>query len=134
MFANRIKREAEKLLTGGPKPWSEEELAFKRYALTDLLDDFEGTTRREEAIFIAGRMAELGHELYLRTQGQWIGSGKWVYRTLKRYDPAFADRFADAFDRFYTSGDKKAVITLIDGILAPSGGRLFAGFTMGKKM
>jgi hypothetical protein len=34
---------------------------------------------------------------------------------------------ADAFEAFYEQGDKKTVITRVDQVLAPYGGRLFDG-------
>ncbi|TCP22139.1 hypothetical protein EV207_13729 [Scopulibacillus darangshiensis] len=129
-FAEKIKAEAKALLKKGPKSWTQEELKIKRYFLTDLLDDFEGCKDRSEGIFIAGKLAEAAHEFVLRTNGQWIGSGKWIKRALDRFDSSFSKRFADAFDSYYRHDDKQQILTLIDNILQPYGGRLFEGFSL----
>lgn len=127
-----IVQEAKNALKMGPPSWSEEKRRIEQYGLTDLLDDFEGSTRPDEDLFIAGRLAEKTHEFYLRVNNQWIGSSKWVLRALKRYDPEFAERFVDAFKFFYKTGDKSAIINLVDEVLNPFGGRLFDGYSLGK--
>lgn len=43
-----IKIEAKKLLDKGPDEWLKETINFKRYFLTDTLDDFIGCTNRAE--------------------------------------------------------------------------------------
>ncbi|MBU9722859.1 MULTISPECIES: nucleotidyltransferase domain-containing protein [Bacillaceae] len=127
-----IKREAKEFLEEGPEPWSKEKVDMKRYFLTDALDDFVGATVREEEIFIANTLAEWIHEFYLRTNMQWIGESKWIIRSLRNYDPDFADKFVVAFDEFYKSGTKEGIINIVDFVLTPYGGRYFHGFTMGK--
>lgn len=128
-----IKIEAKKLLDKGPAEWSEETINFKRYFLTDTLDDFIGCTNRAEELFTANHLAELASEFVLRTNRQWIGSSKWIVRALKQYDLKFANRFIDAFDGFYRTGEKENVIKIVEEILAPFGGTLFEGFSLGKK-
>ncbi len=127
-----IKKEANELLEKGPKQWSAETILTKRYFLTDTLDDFIGCTNRSEAIFIANTLAELTSEFVLRTNKQWTGTSKWIVRALKQYDPTFANYFVEAFDIFYTTNEKNNVIQLVDKVLEPYGGRLFAGFALGK--
>lgn len=127
-----IVKEAKILLETGPLSWSEEKRQIEQYGLTDLLDDFEGSTRPDEDLFIAGSLADKTHEFYLRVNHQWVGSSKWVLRALKRYHPEFANQFADAFKTFYNTGEKSAVIELVDEVLEPYGGRLFDGYSLGK--
>jgi hypothetical protein len=127
-----IKEEANQLLKMGPEPWSEETIKIKRYFITDALDDFVGSTNRAEELFIANTLAEMVHEFVLRTNGHWIGSSKWIVRALKQYDEQFADEFLEAFDVYYKSGQKDKIIKLVDKVLKPYGGRLFAGFSIGK--
>lgn len=124
--------EAKKLLDKGPAVWTEETINIKRYFLTDTLDDFIGCTNRAEEIFIANHLAELASEFFLRTNHQWIGSSKWIIRALKQYDQIFANRFVDAFDYFYQTGEKEKIIRIVEEILAPYGGTLFEGFSLGK--
>ena len=128
-----IKMEAKKLLTDGPQKWSDEIVQMKRYFITDALDDFIGCKDRAEEIFIASALAELSSEFVLRTNNRWIGASKWIIRSLRNYDPLFAERFVEAFDIFYQNGSKDKIIKLIDDILLPYGGRLFNGFSLGKK-
>ena len=128
-----IKNEAEELLSKGPEKWSTEIIDTKRYFITDTLDDFIGSNDRAEGIFIANTLAELVSEFVLRTNNRWFGASKWIIRSLKDYDTNFAEQFVDAFDLFYRSNSKNEVINLVDEILYPHGGRLFDGFSIGKK-
>ena len=127
-----IKKEAKELIENGPEEWSAETIQTKRYFITDALDDFKGSNARFEDIFIANTLAELASEFVLRTNRQWIGTSKWTFRALTNYDERFANQFAEAFDVFYKTGDKKQVICLIENILQPHGGRLFDGYSVGK--
>ncbi|KRE40898.1 nucleotidyltransferase domain-containing protein [Paenibacillus sp. Soil522] len=128
-----IKREANELLDKGPEQWSQDTITMKRYFLTDALDDLIGSLDSDEEIFIANTLAEAVHEFVLRTNGHWIGASKWIVRSLKRYDERFTEEFLEAFNEFYKTGDKKRVTELVDKVLEPHGGRLFAGFSLGKK-
>lgn len=127
-----IKAEARELLESGPEKWSLETITLKRYFVTDALDDFIGSSREDEDLFIANSLAEVLHEFVLRTNGHWIGDSKWIVRALKQYDEQFATEFVEAFRQFYKLGDKDKVIELVDKVLEPHGGRLFDGFSMGK--
>ncbi|MFF2449573.1 nucleotidyltransferase domain-containing protein [Neobacillus sp. NPDC058068] len=128
-----IKKEAKELLTNGPAEWSIETIELKRYFITDALDDFIGCSIRGEEIFIANTIAELVSEFVLRTNRKWIGASKWIVRALRQYDERFANDFVEVFDHFYRTGEKKPVVELVDHVLEPFGGRLFHGFSLGKK-
>ena len=131
-----IKSEAEQLLASGPEPWPPETITIKRYRLSDALDDFVGSSREDEDLFIANTLADLVHEFFLRTHGQWIGSSKWILRALKHYDEVFANdfvnAFVNAFATFYRTGNKCEIVKLVERVLEPVGGRLFHGFSSGK--
>lgn len=127
-----IKMEANELLQKGPDKWGEEIIRTKRYFITDTLDDLLGSTNRAEELFTANTLAELVHEFVLRTNGRWIGASKWIVRALRQFDPAFTIEFVAAFDHFYRTGDKQKIVQLVEKILEPYGGRLFAGFSLGK--
>ncbi len=129
-FLGGIRKEAAALMAAGPALWTDAELTFKRYFLTDALEDFIGSAKRHESLFIAGKLAELAHESLLRTNKQWIGQSKWIYRELSYYDQALAYRFAECFDGFYQFGEKQPVIELVDDIMKPFGGRCFDGFSL----
>ncbi|MGG2024478.1 nucleotidyltransferase domain-containing protein [Gottfriedia sp. S16(2024)] len=127
-----IKKEAKELLDQGPKKWSEETIKIKRYFITDVLNDFIGCSNRAEEIFIANTLAELVSEFILRANGKWIGSSKWVIRSLRQYNEEFANNLIEAFDSFYTTGEKNQVTKLVNEVLQPYGGQLFEGFSVGK--
>ncbi|MBM7705034.1 nucleotidyltransferase domain-containing protein [Metabacillus iocasae] len=127
-----IKKEAVEMLEKGPERWSPQTIIMKRYFLTDALDDFIGSEKREEDICIANTLAELIHEFVLRTNGQWIGASKWIIRSLRQFNPIFATQYIQAFDAFYQQGEKQLIVVLVDEILEPYGGKLFQGFSIGK--
>lgn len=129
-----IKSEANILIDNGPEEWSAEIIQTKRYFITDVLDDFKGSTLRAEELFIANTLAELTSEFVLRTNRQWIGTSKWVVRSLKAYNEEFAYQFVEAFDMFFQRGSKEAVIKLVEDVLQPFGGPLFDGFSLGKNL
>lgn len=127
-----IKKEAEELLKEGPEKWTEKTIRIKRYFLTDTLDDFIESSNRAEGIFIANTLAELTSEFVLRTNRRWIGTSKWIDRSLKAFDADFANQFVEAFDTYYRTGDKSRVIYLVEAAMEPHGGRLLEGFSLGK--
>ena len=127
-----IKEEANELLKKGPEVWSIETIEMKRYMITDALDDLIGSTNRAEELFIANTLADAIHEFVLRTNVQWIGASKWIVRALNQFDENFARTFVQAFDAFYKTGNKDAIIDLADEVLKPYGGRLFEGYSLGK--
>ncbi|WP_226674594.1 nucleotidyltransferase domain-containing protein [Rossellomorea aquimaris] len=128
-----LKQEANSLLRDGPPNWSLQTIERKRYFLTDALDDFIGSTNRGESLCIANTIGESLHEFVLRTNGHWVGSSKWIIRALKEYDLQFASEYVDAFEQFYRKDEKNAIVKLVDTVLDGHGGRLFEGFSMGKK-
>ncbi|MGM0903690.1 MAG: nucleotidyltransferase domain-containing protein [Bacillota bacterium] len=132
-FIEDIKKEAKELLDKGPEEWSEEIIKVKRYFITDTLDDFIGCSERAEELFIANALADLLSEFILRTNRKWIGTSKWNVRLLKQYDEKLTGEFVEAFDLFYREGDKVPIIQFVDYTLKPYGGRLFEGFSIGKK-
>jgi len=129
---HEIKNEAKIILENGPEKWTEETIQLKRYFITDALMDFKGCDNRAEALFIANTLADLISEFVLRTNRKWIGTSKWVVRSLKQYDEDFANEFVEAFDHFYITNDKSKIIRLGDIVLQSYGGPLFEGFSLGK--
>ena len=128
-----IKKEAAQLLEKGPEKWPEETIRLKRYFISDALDDLIGSSNKGESLFIANTLAYITHEFVLRTNGHWIGDSKWIVRSLNNYNKSFSKEFVEAFDTFYKTGSKDTVIQLVDKVLAPHGGRLFEGFSLGKE-
>ncbi|ARI79050.1 nucleotidyltransferase domain-containing protein [Halobacillus mangrovi] len=128
-----LKQEAAQILEQGPAPWTEEDIRSKRYFLTDTLDDFIGCEDRAEGMFIAQTLAELTAEFILRTNNQWVGSSKWWARALRQFDKKFAERLFYTFDCYFRNDEKELVMNLVKDVLRPYGGRLFEGFSLGKR-
>ncbi|WP_273852148.1 nucleotidyltransferase domain-containing protein [Guptibacillus spartinae] len=130
--ASVLQYEAKSLLKKGPSRWGEKEIDLKRYFLTDVLEDFIGATDRGEEMCCAASLVEQVHEFILRTNGQWVGSSKWIVRALHNYDTNLAAKFVHAFDHYYKTNEKESIISFVDDALQPYGGRLFDGFSLGK--
>lgn len=128
-----IREEAKYLLKKGPAAWSQDTIDTQRYFITNLIDDLIGSDIRYEQIFIVNTLSDRLQEFVLRMNGQWIGSSKWAFRALDRFDRSFATTFMDAFEAFYQSGEINQIIQLTDSVLEPYGGRLFDGFSLGKE-
>ncbi|MCH5586362.1 nucleotidyltransferase domain-containing protein [Shimazuella sp. AN120528] len=131
-LAKRIKVEAEKLLMQGPEPWTRKDIDVKRYMITDLLFDLEGSTNEKEDLFIVSSLSIEVHEFILRTNRQWVGNSKWIVRALRNYSPELCEEFVKVYASFYKNGDKQSFIEFVDRMLKPYGGRLFQGFSIGK--
>lgn len=127
-----IRKEAKDLIEQGPEDWTKETIDIKRYFVTDVLDDLIGCQNRAEGIFIASTLSELVSEFILRSNGKWIGTSKWVFRSLVHHDKKLANEFVEAFDAYYKSNDIGKIVCLTDQVLQPFGGRLFEGFSLGK--
>lgn len=129
--ADALRAEAQTLLAAGPAPLDAQALTNQRYFVTDLLDDFEGSAVHAESFFIAAELAVRAIDLWLGLHQQWTGRGKWAMRALRRHDPVQADRLAAALQALDSSGNKQPLVDFVEGVLAPAGGRLFAGFKQG---
>lgn len=129
-IVEQIKKEAQQVLANGPQQWSIDTIDAKRYFITDVLDDFIGCTTIHEELFIVNKLAELISEFILRTNDKWVGTSKWVFRLLKAHDEQLALQFFEAFNFYYETKDKTQIITFVDYVLEPFGGRFFEGFSM----
>ncbi|RYM01722.1 nucleotidyltransferase domain-containing protein [Sporolactobacillus sp. THM7-7] len=126
--AERMKSQAEKRLKNGPSKWTEGERDRQRFAITDLLNDLNSTTSREETVFIAAKLFDLVPEFVLSAHGQWLGHGKWMFRTLHDFDPSFSEQWLEAYQHLIKTGNSERFAALADRQLARHGGRLFAGY------
>lgn len=131
--AKRVKEEARRRLDAGPEPLAAEELDALRYSVTNILDDFSGSTSEGEDYFIAQELASECVRLVLLTNRRWLGHGKWTLRALRRFDPFLADQLTAALTEFYKSGDKVGLSAFAEAALLPVGGRLFEGYKASPK-
>jgi hypothetical protein len=124
----QVRNEALAVLAAGPPPPTADELAWRRYGLTDLLDDLAGSADPAETAVIGWYVVEAVAELALLLAGSWLGSGKWLLRELRAADPALGDQLVAA-------RDQPATLTrLADAVLDQAGGRLWAGFRQDGKL
>ena len=127
-IAGTVRQEARRLIEAGPEPLSQAELDFKRYMLTDLLDDFVGSTRPEETTFIAGSLVESAIDLLLAVNRKWSGKSKWAIRALDALDPALTREAVEALEVFHLSKSRDPLVRFAARALDAAGGRLWEGF------
>jgi len=121
-FETGIRDRARAVLAAGPPPLTTAELDWRRYALTDLLDDLAGSTDEGETAIIGWTLWRQTAELALLLAGHWLGGGKWLLRELRAADPALAAQLIAVL------GEPAGLAAIADQVLAPAGGRLFAGY------
>ncbi|TCP64030.1 nucleotidyltransferase domain-containing protein [Baia soyae] len=127
-----IQPNAQSLLQTGPPPWSDLQIETARYMVTDLIDDLIGCTNPYEEIFIVQALSEELHQFLLRTNGHWIGRGKWIYRSLARWNQEFANTYSHFFQQYYLTKQKEPLIQFVLDVLKPYGGKHFEGYVVGK--
>lgn len=111
-----------RLLHAGASP-SREQLEMKRYVVTDVCDDLhDATDPLEERVLMSLLFSETA-ELALLSNGQWIGTGKYLPRRLRAWDDERARELADP----YLAGDRERFLTAVEHELALAGGRRQAG-------
>lgn len=102
----------------------ETESRIRRYVITDLLDDLQDGTDPLERHVVAGLLFERMAELMLLTDGQWIGSGKWLPRRLRAWSPQRAEQLSAPL----LAGDIMGFAARVGEELELAGGRVQAGF------
>jgi hypothetical protein len=123
-----IQEEARAVVGAGPAALSDEERERWRYALTDLLDDFRGSSDPVETVFIASRLLQESADLALVSQRRWTGTGKWLARHLDAMPGGLAKRLADSFQAVLATGGKELMVAAVSTILDDAGGPLREGF------
>ena len=113
---------AQQLLAQGPNPLTMSELALHRRLLTDLVDDLEdagqGPPEREFVIEATFRQSA---ELWLMTNRQWLGSGKWLARTVIENAPELSAELAVAVQVAH-QGDTSRLLAVARFVLDGAGG------------
>jgi len=124
----RVKSRANALLAAGPPPVSRSEVEYWRYTITGLLDDLAAPRNEGEARAIVTSLHHILANHWLRNAGRWGASGKTIPRRLAVADAGLAQRFDAAFAAAF-DGRYDALFALADAVLAPTGGRLFDGYS-----
>ncbi|KHE67700.1 nucleotidyltransferase domain-containing protein [Halobacillus sp. BBL2006] len=116
-------------LAEGPAALPSYKMDECRYILSDLLDDLEGSQVWQEDVYTVSAIMESCHHFVLRANQKWTGEGKWMYRSLKKFDESIAERLTQCVQTFYKENQKEPLIEFVDEMLAPYGGRLFHDYT-----
>lgn len=124
----QVKDLARDVLREGPPPLSEEDDHDRRYHISELVDDLREPRTRQEMIAVATLAYNELADYYFRSRRSWTGSGKAILKRMKKIDPGFARRFAEAFDILFATGHAARVIELTEEVLAERGGPLFEGY------
>ncbi len=130
-LGSRIAAEARALLDAGPPPLTPDELALRRYRVTDSIDDLVGSRSLPESLFIAAALVHQVISLSLGASGRWEGEGKWSYRLLKEKDPDSARAVISGLRRLVKGEDPAPLIAWAESELRAAGGRLFEGYRVG---
>jgi hypothetical protein len=117
-----VRAECAAALAAGPGPLPAAELERHRSLLTDLLDDLTYSGDPAESAVISAVAWLRTAELALLAAGRWLGTGKWLLRELRGFDPSLARRWVAARD------DPAAVAPLVREVLDAAGGPLFDGY------
>ena len=127
-LTDQLKSLAKATLRRGPPLLSAEEIEDSRYHISELIDDIREPRSHQELIATGTLVYNELADFYFRTHRIWAGTGKVVLRRMKKEDPVFARKFAEAFDLLFLSKQTGKVIELAEELLAPVGGFLFDGY------
>lgn len=101
-----------------------QESAFRRYVITDLLDDLRDLTDPLERRVLASVLFEKIAELMLLAERRWIGSGKWLPRRLRELSTERSALLSEPL----LAEDYTTFIDCVEAELTRAGGRVQAGF------
>ncbi len=134
-LSQQLKLQAQRVYDDGPPAWDTEETDNLRYTLSGLLDDLIGAQeadlseaqRQAQQRAIASVVYHMLAQFYLRVRGHWGATGKTILRRLHAVDASLATQYEQAFADAFSTGNTRLLQALIQEILAPYGGYLFAG-------
>lgn len=111
------------IIDAGPK-LTDAESRFRRYVITDVLDDLRDAQDPLEQRVEASLLFERTAELMLLTAGRWIATGKWLPRRLRAMDADRAERLSHPL----LAGDLDLFSSRVEEELERAGGRVQDGF------
>jgi hypothetical protein len=114
----------------GPPEWTADAIQYRRYLLSDALDDLSGARDDNERDAVAGQVLVSTAQLRLALARHWQGNGKWLYRRLRECDEELAERLYAGHRVVVAGSDPNGFVATVDDVLAPLGGRLSDGFTV----
>ena len=116
-----LQRNAQRLLNQGPRPLTPSELALHRRLLTDLVDDLEDAGPGPERQFVIEATFRQSAELWLMSNRQWLGSGKWLARAVNETAPELSTELAVAVQVAH-QGDTLRLLGVARFVLEGAGG------------
>ncbi len=119
---------AREVFEQGPPPLTEEQNMYRRYQISEILDDIRDPRSRDQLVASACRLYRKLADFYFRTHGHWSARGKALPKQLRRVDSELYHQFTQAFEDLFTNNRPQALIRLGDEILAMGGGNCFEGF------
>lgn len=125
-----IQYQAREHIAAGPEPWDADKVDYRRYLVSDAIDDLAGARDDDERDAVAGQLLTMTAELHLAAHGRWLGKGKWLLRMLRESDRDLADRLYVGHRAAVATGDATALVDACDAVLEPLGGRLADGFAV----
>lgn len=118
-----LRRRWQTVLDRGPA-LSAQESAFRRYVITDVLDDLRDAADPLEQHIEAFILFERIAELMLLREGRWIATGKWLPRRLRNLSNERAELLSTPLlDRDYATFAAR-----VEDELDRAGGRVQSGF------
>jgi predicted nucleotidyltransferase len=126
-LSRSLKQLATSVMQSGPPELNDEEVRKLRYDITNLVDDIRQPRSSDELVASGAELYEALANYYLRTNMLWSAKGKSIPRILRRADPDLCLRYAASFDELFAHGHPENVVALVEEILRPRGGFLFAG-------
>lgn len=119
----RLREEWGAKLAEGP-PITDHELAMRRYAVTDLIDDLRDAADPLEQYVVAWDLFEKVADLMLLTDKHWIGTGKYLARRLRELSVSRTEHLTSPL----LHGNLIAFADRAEQELMRAGGRVHAGF------
>jgi hypothetical protein len=123
-------RAAREWVGQGPPLLTTAQLDQRRYTLTSELDDLRDASDPDEREAIAAQVAQTTADLALRSAGQWVGTGKWLFRLLAEFDAALARDLAKARRVAIGAGDVEPMCEVARRVLDACGGPLDEGYAI----
>lgn len=127
LYALLLKEKAQKIIDQGSLLLSEEDILKRRYMITDNLDDILAYKNTAELYGALGWLYQELADFYLRANQKWSGRAKSISRAIKQAFPELLPEYEAAFREGF-AGNVQAVEALTDKLLAPFGGRYWAGW------
>lgn len=125
-----VQQRARDHVGAGPEPWDATRTDYRRYLISDALDDLVAARDDDERDALAVQLLTMTAELHLAVNGRWLGKGKWLLRRLRELDRDLADRLYAAHRAAVATGETAALVTACDEVLEPLCGRLTEGFAV----